>query len=95
MRALPNSNRVAIRDLVARLRLQRQGFSQYRQRFPVLAKAVVDRSHSGQKRCLGCGLILQSLLQTFRTRVQQFSGGDLIAAILFRIRQFEQIHQET
>ena len=70
---------------VVRRRLQRQRLGQSRQRLLVLAEAVVNGADRRQQRRLGRGLIRKSGLQAFGTRVQQFPGGDLVAAILLRI----------
>jgi hypothetical protein len=76
-------------------RLQRQRLVQYRQRILVLSQAVINLADRGEQGCLGRRLILQTGPQTLRARVQQFTGGDQIAAVLLRIRQLEQIHQEV
>ena len=78
-----------------RLGLQRQGVVQYLLSVLVLPEAVVNGTHRCQQCRLGCRLILQPGLQAPRARVQQLAGGDLVAAVLFGIRQLEQVDQKA
>jgi hypothetical protein len=80
---------------IMNLRLQLQRLAQQRQRVLILPETVVHRSDRRQQRRLGGRLVLQSGLETFCTRVQEFARGDLVAAVLLGIRQLEEVHQEV
>ena len=80
---------------VPRLLLQNQRLAQDRHSILILSEAVVHLAHGRQQSRLGRRLIPERIAQPFGARIQQFPGGDLIAAVHLGIRELEQIDQRT